>query len=243
MEPILSVILPTLGRPKRLDIAVSSLWSSTLDYEVECVVVTEEKASMAVATDLGCRVIKAAAGLTAVEKWNIGAAEAKGEWIALGADDLLYHKGWLEAALDANIGGFVGFNDVWLKTREFATHFMMTREFAIQHNGGCLAIPAYHSWFLDMETAERARRAGGYVWAAKSRVEHRHVDHGMALLDKTYQIGRKWHDIDQATFEKRKASGFPDDFTGKLSAISLASARQSRGEASQPEAVSEGEAL
>ncbi len=216
-NPLLSVILPTLGRAKRLEIAVTSLWRTTMDFNVECIVVSEEGASRRIGTDLGCRVIKTPGGLTAVEKWNLGAAEAKGEWIALGADDLLYHKGWLEAALEANISGYVGFNDLFLRLRTFATHFMMTKAFAIENNGGCLAIPAYHSWFLDMETAARAKRAGAYVYAEKAIVEHRHVDHGMARMDPTYEIGKKWHDVDQAIYERRQVEGWPDDFSPVIS--------------------------
>jgi hypothetical protein len=160
---------------------------------------------------------RSALRLSAVEKWNIGAASAQGDWIALGADDLIYHHAWAEEALRANIGGFVGFNDMWLRTDEFATHFMMTREFMVEHNGGCLAIPAYHSWCIDMETAARARRAGVYVWARKAIVEHRHVDHGIARMDATYEIGRVWHEIDKEIFARREAEGFVDDFEAVVS--------------------------
>lgn|SRR5574341_1143505 len=209
-NPLISIIMPTLGRPDRLRIAVNSLWRST-GTPVECVVISEEAASCRVAEELGCRVIRTTGG-TAVEKWNIGAAEAHGAWIALGADDLIYHHNWAEEALRANLGGYVGFNDMWLKLDMFATHFMMTREFMIQHNGGCLAIPAYHSWCIDMETAARAKWAGAYVWARRAIVEHRHVDHGIARMDKTYEIGRGWHDVDKEIFESRELAGFPDDF-------------------------------
>ncbi len=207
--PLISVIMPTLGRAERLKIAVNSLRRST-QIPVECIVVSEERASLQAAEALGCQIVNA--GGTAVEKWNIGAAQALGEWIALGADDLIYHKSWAEEALRANIGGYVGFNDVWLKLKEFSTHFMMTRSFMVEHNGGCLAIPAYHSWCIDMETAARAKRAGVYVWARKAIVEHRHVDHGIARMDATYEIGRKWHEIDKTIFENRELAGFPDDF-------------------------------
>ncbi len=207
--PLISVIMPTLGRAERLKIAVNSLWRST-GIPVECIVVSEEAKSLKIAQELGCKPL--ISGGTAVEKWNLGLQLALGEWIALGADDLIYHHTWAEEALRANTGGFVGFNDMWLRTDEFSTHFMMTRDFMIEHNGGCLAIPAYHSWCIDMETAARAKRAGVYVWARKAIVEHRHVDHGIARMDATYEIGRKWHEIDKTIFENRELAGFPDDF-------------------------------
>jgi len=208
-HPIISIVLPTLGRVERLRIALESLWRST-EIPVECIVVSDEKASLKVAQTLNCRAIQRTAG--PIEAWNIGAAEAMGEWIALGADDLIYHRNWAEEALKANIGGYVGFNDMWSKGIDWATHFMMTREFMVQHNGGCLAIPAYRSWYIDVETGYRAKRAGVYVLAKRAIVEHRHWMLGGAQNDKTYRNGQKWHEIDKEVFERRKAEGFIDDF-------------------------------
>lgn len=224
-----SVIIPTRGRPEQFKACIEGLYASTADsgIDVEVVVIADnddmkttvilEFCQDAPIAFPGLRVVhNSDPSLTAVEKWNIGAAHATGDWLVLGADDLEWGKGWLEAALQADKGGFVGFNDGHTDSGSLSTHFMMRRDYITKHNGGVLAIPHYHSWYIDVEATERAKRAGLYVNCAEAKVEHLHPVWKTADVDDTYRRGARWHDEDKRTFEARQAAGFIDDFPAIL---------------------------
>jgi hypothetical protein len=170
----------------------------------------------------GVQVLAGPAG-TAISKWNIGLAHARGNWIVLGADDLYFRDGWIDAMVSVG-SPFVGLRDVLpgdpdqAPTWPWVSHYAMTREFIVRHHGGVLAIPHYHSWYTDVETCERAVRAGLFALTAVPVTEHRHVSHGKAPDDDTYRRGRQWHEMDRDVFIRRQRAGFPDDFEAVIDA-------------------------
>lgn len=81
MTPRLSIILPTItGREELLD-ATTAAYGETVGVEAEIVVVRERS--------------------TCGEAWNAGADEAEGDYVLLGADDLVPFPGAVEAAISA----------------------------------------------------------------------------------------------------------------------------------------------
>lgn len=223
-----SVVMPTRGRPEQLKACIRRLFASVegSHVDVECLVVVDhddEATYTALASIEGddsrlTFITNDDPEATAVMKWNAGARMAKGDWFVLGADDLWFHDGWLTAALEADEnasgggGGFVGFNDCHTDGTAYATHYMMRRDYLTKFNGGVLACPHYHSWYIDVEAAERAKRAHTYTYAADAVVEHRHPVWSREPGDETYRRGQKWHTQDQETFFSRARAGFPDDY-------------------------------
>lgn len=137
-----------------------------------------------------------------VPAWNLGlATEPNHDAYILGADDCYYLPGWYEAlvqCVEENGGsGLFALND-----GTDIQHYMMTRDFIIEHHGGVMAVPHYSGWSLDFEACARAERAGLRFFAREAHIVHDW--HGSAS-----KISFK---NDRETFYLREADGFPDDF-------------------------------
>jgi len=133
--------------------------------------------------------------------WNLALATAPNfDAYILGADDCYYLPGWYEAmikCIDDNGGsGLFGLND-----GTGVQHYLMTRDFIIQHNGGVMAMPYYWGWYMDLESVARARRVGKCFFVIDAKMVHNW--HGSATI-----IPKG----DKTLFDQRRKAGFPDDF-------------------------------
>jgi len=149
--------------------------------------------------------------------WNIGAHLATGDLLVLWSDDLWPLDGWLDAALahmEAEGTCYCGFNDMLgsIHPECDPTHWVITRQGCVDYCGGCIMPPVYVMTYGDNEIAARMRRAGQFAWCEDAMVEHRHVAAGKAKTDRAYLNMQRYLHQDKATFEARKAAGFPDDF-------------------------------
>jgi len=219
-----SVIIPSAGRPEQAKSCVKQLFASSQGWDIECIVGVEPLNGEDTMT--GYR--EAFDGMDVkmlifddwqgpIRAWNAGLAQAQGEYLVFGADDLWFHEGWLPLALDKlesirDRSGLVGFNDGTTNGELECTHFLMTRDFCMEHHAGVLAFPAYHQYFTDVESFHRASEADRYRWAFKSKVEHLHHAWNKAEEDETYKQSSPHFNRDKEAFEKRLASGFPNDF-------------------------------
>lgn len=222
-----SVILPSRERPEQLRKCIerlfhTALWSTQYDLEVVGVV-DGDPATEQVLHAFGppVQVLSSPERMGALLAWNWGVSAATGDVLVLAADDVWFYHGWLNEALDRlaelpNGDGLVGFNDLARDGNELATHFLVSRRFAVEHLGGCLVTPRYHHYFCDNEANERAKRAGRFVWAFNAVVEHRHAAWGKAPVDGVYSAVSGWLDEDRNLFMARQAAGFPDDFAAML---------------------------
>jgi glycosyltransferase involved in cell wall biosynthesis len=106
--PLVSVVIPTLRRPKLLLRALSSVFNQThSDIEVIVVVDGPDPDTMAVlqsTSDARLRVIVNPKSLTAAGARNVGAASANGAWIAFLDDD----DEWLPHKLERQLAHAVG---------------------------------------------------------------------------------------------------------------------------------------
>lgn len=154
-------------------------------------------------------------GSTAVQGWNLAHFKAYAEgadWYVTGADDLVWHEGWLAEALGVARGTgaqVIGFADGYtqLDERTRATHLMISRRFAEVVLRGFIP-PEYGGWRWDREICERAMALGVYAPAVKALLEHRHPDVGKAEMDETYRRAWHFHDEDLVVYRgRREASG------------------------------------
>jgi GT2 family glycosyltransferase len=149
--------------------------------------------------------------------WNTALREMPdGDAYVIAADDVVFYPGWLDETLkrlDLMGGsGLVGFND-WHKNGDkvVSTHYLMTRDFILQHHGGVAAVPHYRTWGPDVEACARARRAGLYAWAESAHVFHDWCGHDDDA-DETYRQAKPHWSADKELIKQRKAAGWPDDF-------------------------------
>ncbi len=222
----ISVLLPSMGRPDRLVSCVEQIFDTTQDHDVEVVVVIEcDKESGPALRDSESlagkplKIIERPFHRGPVVGWNqaLDNARPDAEAFILAADDVVWLPGWLDAALAAletlpDHDGMVGFNDSFLDGSEHATHYLVTRQFLIEHLGGVMAVPYYRHYCVDMENGARAVRVGRYVWAQDAVIDHHHYSYGKMEMDHTNKLGVSWNTADLKMFYTRQAMGFPDDF-------------------------------
>lgn len=228
-----SVLVPVLGRPDRAAPLVESLAASvtgpifgaSVMFLVSPGDVAQESACLAT----GAR--------TVVVSWEPGAGDyakkinhgfalaAEGPcWVGdppssdfclLGADDLVFHSGWLEAAMVAQLrtgACVVGTNDLGnakVMRGDHATHSLVHRAYfqegVIDEPGSSgLLHEGYDHNFVDNEFVGTARARGTFVHAPDSVVEHLHPIWGKGENDDTYRKGQRAYDDDRRLHEGRR---------------------------------------
>lgn len=135
----------------------------------------------------------------------------------LGSDDIIFMPNWWDEVLKEleKLGGdgLVGINDGrWGKEKVYrmcATHYLVTRKFIIEHNGGVAASPFYRCDYTDMEANARARKAGKWAWAEDALVKH---DWRGPMGDDGYRHATAFRERAKTVYKEREAAGFPDNF-------------------------------
>lgn len=217
-----AICLPTRGRAEQLAQRMRHLLRQPLPEGVELVlalgVERNDRESKRVAYELErdnrspitIVTIERPDGETAVQGWNrlYMAVSISCHWFVLGADDIIWQPGWLEAALDvAHKTGaqVIGLNDGGhTDMTKYAAHYMADKSFCEEVLNGNLVPPVYQSWWFDREVCEVARTLGVYAPAWQAVAEHTHPDWGNAERDDTYNLAWPLHDVDRAVYLKRK---------------------------------------
>lgn len=133
----------------------------------------------------------------------------------IGADDLNFHAGWYEAALDVlhsdDTVGVVGTNDLGnpaVVRGEQSTHSLVTRSYLINYGtideSSKLLHEGYPHCFVDNEFIETAQFRGKYKAASKSVVEHLHPVWGKSPQDSVYQTSLDSMDPGRQLYNERK---------------------------------------
>jgi len=149
--------------------------------------------------------------------WNRGLQISTGDIIVPAGDDQLFYENWLDYALASHQDrlqgyGVVGMNDLaYDGNTQLATMFLFDREYCRKEMGGIFAPPAYHYYCVDSEWNAKAISLGKFYWDSRSQVEHLHSAHGKRPVD-SHDLERQennYMELDNKTFEERKAQGFP----------------------------------
>lgn len=126
-------------------------------------------------------------------KINLGATNTTEPLIFLGAGDIRFHPGWLDACLarlTAPGVGVVGTNDLCnprTASGALSTHTLVTRRYASLgsiDNPAALLHPNYWHEFVDDEFVASAKYRGAYAHAPDAIVEHLHPDAGKRPADR-----------------------------------------------------------
>lgn len=212
-----SVLFPTTGRPERAESCLRRLRETTVGHGLEVIAAVDADPETARRIDpLVETLIVSPEHRGCSAGWNACLAESSGDPVVFAADDLIWGEGWLDAALAGleqldGGWGLVGFNDGhW--GEELSTHYLMDRRFIVEVLGGVIAWPFYKHSFNDLETCERAKRAGRYVWCEDAHVAHVHWLFGGRGMDATDERRLPDHDEDQRIYNERLAENFPNDY-------------------------------
>lgn len=148
------------------------------------------------------------------EKVNRGYEISTEPWLFLVGDDVRFHPGWLDQALEvARTTGksVVGTNDLGnlaVQAGEHATHMLIRRDYvdelgASWDGPGVVAHEGYRHWFVDNEIVEAAKRRGAWAPCLASHVEHLHPYFRKGEMDDVYRIGQSAAETDKALWQKR----------------------------------------
>lgn len=213
-----AVLIPTLGRPRRLQQLLDNLEATTHSPNVAYFVVErDDSASIEAGRRAGARVIVNAGPPSYASCINTAYRETDEPWLFLAADDIVFVDHWLEAAATAMANpeiGVVGTADPYWPLPDHSSHSLVRRRY-VEERSGCVDLPntlLYPYWhgFTDHELVGVAKSRGAYVYCEDSRVEHHHPGwdalgrvRGGARLDPTYRKGNRNHRRDTLTFIER----------------------------------------
>lgn len=187
----LVLLVPVLRRPHRVAPLLRSA-KETADCRVLFICDPDDEAEITAVKKARAEHFTLAGNYA--EKINAGVRATREPLIFLGADDLRFHPGWLEAAqakLEPGIG-VVGTNDL-CNPRTFegdhSTHSLITREYARRgtvDDPDCLLHEGYEHEYVDDELIGTAKARGAYAHAQDAIVEHLHPMAGKARSDALY---------------------------------------------------------
>lgn len=202
-----AILVPVLGRPQCVRPLLDSIAAATpKPCRVLFITDPDDEAEIIAIKRARAQFFTLAGGYA--QKINAGIAATSERLVFLAADDLVFHRGWLEKArkkISKRIG-VVGTNDLIPRRREHTTHFLVSREYA---ELGCvdasgLLCERYDHSFIDDELIATARSRGAYAYESKAIVEHRHWMNGAAKDDDTYRKGRARFKSDRQIFASRR---------------------------------------
>ena len=209
----LVVLVPVLARPHRVAPLLASLERATPEPHRCLFLPTPGDNPELEALRLAGAQFQEYAGNYAA-KINAGIEATDEPLIFTGADDLAFHAGWLEAALevmDETGAGVVGTQDRCnprVIAGLHATHFLVAREYVERHGTidepGKLLHEGYAHEYVDDELIGTARARGQYAFAAEAVVEHLHPLVKKAPVDATYRLGRSRSGEGRALFRRRR---------------------------------------
>lgn len=214
-----AVIVPVLNRPERVVPVVKSLAHSLVEAEATIYFVVCEDDHDEIAALYDARVPHfivrgpRRSGDYA-RKINHAIPLTDEPWLFLGADDLRFREGWLDACLefaDRFHKQVVGTND--LGNREVvagrhSTHTLVARRYieeqgTIDGQGLCLHEGYDHQW-CDNEFIETAKHRAEFVSCRTAVVEHLHPHWGKGSDDETYRLALAEGERDRRLFRARR---------------------------------------
>lgn len=221
----MDVIVPVLGRPQKPGPYATSLWASVDPARVRLTVVGE--ASDRKTVQAWRRVVRAQDQVlliptrpgTFARKVNYAYRHTKAPWLLLTGDDVEFHAGWLDAALevaDSKGAMVVGTNDQGLDRKGLvAPHPLISRSYVKQRGAswdgpGLVCHEGYHHAGVDHEIALVARSRGVWAYATQSVIEHHHFLGKKASMDATYRKGMSKARQDVQLLKRRKRDRAPN---------------------------------
>lgn len=211
-----AVLVPILGRPGHVAPLVASLRGSQADARLVFICNHDDKATIAA--------VKKARRTPMIVPWSAEYADwakklnyawprVNEEWRLHAADDVVFHVGWLDAALavaDRFDVCVVGTNDMGnprVMAGHHATHQLVHRDYwecGTIDEDGKVVTEVYHHNFVDDEFVHTAMARSTFASARGACIEHMHPDWGKAEEDETYRIGKSQFGRDAVLYNSRR---------------------------------------
>lgn len=207
-----SILIPVLNRPHRIMPLLANIADAT--PEEHCVIfAASDPPTVGVLNALGTRsAYMIDEGRSWPERINLLFRATDEPYVFLGADDVLFHPGWLTAALETMrsfdlLGGVVTVEDLHNPRGTLA---LVARSYIDFFGGtgdgipGQVIHPGYGHCYSDNELFEVAHSRDRWAYCRESLVEHLHPDAGKGQNDSTYMKGMATIAADTALFHSRR---------------------------------------
>lgn len=230
MSSGLAILLPVLGRPHRVAPVLASIRSATPEATPVFVCSPGDHAEReAVARErAACLTVRWQPGPgDYARKINLAFRRVVGdgegpvpygmddhaEWVFLGADDLVFRRGWLEACMrrhQATGACVIGTNDLGNSRTivgRHSTHTLVHADYlecGTADRAGMILHEGYDHQFCDDELVQTAMWRGTFQHARSSVVEHLHPAWGKAKADPTYAKAERRVLDDRDLYLRRK---------------------------------------
>lgn len=212
------VVVPVLRRPHRVGPLLESLHANTPAgaYRVLFAVTTGDDAEIEAVAAAGADMVDVTYERRGdyARKVNTAYRHSAEPFLFLGADDLAFHPGWLEAALRHMHAGasVVGTQDLAPTERarngEHATHSLVRRTYVDTmgtiDQPGLVLHEGYPHEYVDDEFVATAKHRGVWSFAHDSVVEHLHPSWGKAELDDLYLAQRSRMNTGRTIYARRR---------------------------------------
>lgn len=215
----MDIIIPVLRRPHRAAPFMDSLRASCDRRDATPIAVADADDTETVrawsAAGVPVLILPEPPG-TFARKANYGYRMRSAAWTLFVGDDVEFHAGWLDAAMEvaeATSAQVIGTNDLGsqrVRAGEHATHLLISRDYvdtvgASWDGPGVVFSEAYLHQYCDNEAVDAARARGTWAFAADSVVEHLHPAFGKGESDPVYEIGNAAGPADLAVYQERRA--------------------------------------
>lgn len=216
---MIAILVPVLGRPRRARPLVTNIRKMTsVEHRILFLCSPGDDAEIAA-------VLKTSADFIVVDwapgpgdfarKINYGYRLTQEPFIQIGADDLVFHRGWDTAALilaEETGMGVIGTNDLHnprVVSGRHSTHPLIRRSYIEEQGGtvdhtGDIFSEGYDHQYVDDELVLTAKMRGQWAFAEHSHVEHKHPYFGLAKVDDTYRKALQETRADHRLFVRRQ---------------------------------------
>lgn len=211
------VLVPMLGRAHRVVPLLESVHASTGDARVLFLCHHGDDDVLRAVKDAGADHMLVTRSLIGdyARKVNVAYKATTEPLLFLGASDLFFHPGWLDAVraelVDERIG-VVGTNDMGnprVIAGQHSTHSLVTRVYADRYGTidgpGQVLCEAYPHEYVDDEFVATAKYRGAYAHAHDAHVEHLHPNwHPDVPMDETYRGQSRRMAVGRRVFQRRR---------------------------------------
>jgi hypothetical protein len=200
---VVAILIPVLDRPHRIRPLLANIAETT----------PEPHTVLFAASDLAtvCELQRLGAphlwddGDTWPNRINMLFHATTQPYVFLGADDVLFHPGWLSTLLEAqrHTDGVAVPADLHNPN---GTLPLVSRRYVDEESlePGVVVHPGYGHNYSDTELFAIARKRGRYTYCPGAVVEHLHPCAGKGEMDATYEKGYATLDADAALYEMRQ---------------------------------------
>ncbi len=216
----LEIVIPTKGRITKLEKTVNSIFHSASNIPISLVIyfsLQQEldyvKEKLGNISNVSLEIVY---NYRVPEFWNSCLHKTDADALCYLNDDILLLEDTLEIAMKEfektfpNYDGVLGLRQINLpKEQKVEGAFgIIGKKYTERFPDGQVFCPDYDRFYCDHELWKFANSINKFYFCSTARIEHLYLDSINEPSDKTHKEGRKYWEVDNITYEKRKTLNY-----------------------------------